>query len=225
MNVKLIAYTKGINGESPEKIIELAARTSHKSFSRMEEGSERKLIRHLIKLGHLSVLEHASATFRIKGISRACTHQLVRHRLASFTQESQRYVNEKNFEYIIPPDIQDSDNPEIEIYFNGAMEGLREIYRKLISLGIKKEDARFVLPNATISEIVMSANFREWLHIINLRVSKEAQWEIRELCILCWKELYKIAPTVFNVESFQNTTTKADYDNKEDIFRTKVIRD
>lgn len=213
MKVELIAYTKGVEGENPEKIIEVSARTSYKSYNRMGEDTEKKLIRHIIKLGHLSVLEHASATFRIKDISRACTHQLVRHRLSSFTQESQRYVNEKGFSYVIPDDIM--KNEKTHELFKKTMDELSKVYEELLSHGIKKEDARFVLPNAITSEIVMSANFREWLHIISLRVSKEAQWEIRELSILFWKELYKIAPTVFSIDSF---TGFSDYNFKKDIF-------
>ena len=217
MEVILIAYTKGLHGEPPEKIIELAARTSYKSFSRMGEGTEKKLIKHLMKLGHFSVIEHVSATFRVKGISRACTHQLVRHRLASFTQQSQRYVNEQEFEYVVPDDIR--NNPDAYLLFKKTMSYLSNIYKELLNKGIKKEDARFVLPNATTSEIVISANFREWLHIIGLRVSQEAQWEIRKLSILFWKELFKISPTVFHVESFLNYT---DYNFKEKIFKEYV---
>ncbi len=217
MDIELIAYTKGINGETPEKIIELAARTSYKSFSRMGEGTEKKLIAHLVRLGHLSVLEHAHAVFRVRGISRACTHQLVRHRLASFTQESQRYVNEEAFEYVIPDAISEESHA-LEL-FKKTMETLADTYKKLLDYGIKKEDARFVLPNATTSEIVVSANFREWLHIIELRVSREAQWEIRELSTLFWRELYKIAPVVFSLNSFSGTR---DYSFKKEIFEKYV---
>ncbi len=219
MNVQLIAYTKGIEGEPPEKIIELAARTSYKSFSRMGEGTEKRLIRHLVRLGHLSVLEHASATFRVKGISRACTHQLVRHRLASFTQESQRYVNEEGFSFVTPDAIQ-RDEKAKELFSN-TMKELSKVYKELLDMGIKKEDARFVLPNATTSEIVISANFREWLHIIGLRVSREAQWEIRRLSIQFWKELYGISPTVFHVDAFLEYR---DFDFKREIFEKYVDR-
>ncbi len=217
MDVQLIAYTKGVKGETPEKIIEIAARTSYKSFSKMGEGTEKKLIKHIIRLGHLSVLEHASATFRVRGISRACTHQLVRHRLASFTQESQRYVNEREFDYVVPDAIK--ENKEAFALFRDEMRYIAEIYAKFSNIGIKKEDARFVLPNATTSEIVISANFREWLHIIGLRVSNEAQWEIRELSTLFWRGLYSISPTVFHVDSFLGYK---DYDFKKEIFRKYV---
>ncbi len=220
MEIQLIAYTKGINGESPEKIIELSARTSYKSFSRMGEGTEKKLIAHLIRLGHLSVLEHASATFMVKGISRACTHQLVRHRLASFTQESQRYVNEKNFTYVVPDAMREHE--EAYKIFEELMKNAANAYSTLIELGIKKEDARFVLPNATTSEIVISANFREWLHIIGLRVSNEAQWEIRKLSVLFWTELYRIAPTVFSLDAFLDYK---DYQFKREMFEEYVRRE
>ena len=188
--VELLAMTP-----DPERIIELAARTSYKSFHRMGEGSAPALIRKLIRSGHESVLEHAYATFRIRGGSRAFTHQLVRHRLASYTQESQRYVDEAGFEYVTPPSVQ--GNPEALKVFGEAMEVAREAYRKLRELGVPKQDARFVLPNATTSEIVVSANFREWRHIFSLRCHPSAQWEIRKICLEILKILKEKAPSVF----------------------------
>src|SRR3990170_6774697 len=129
-----------------EKLIEEAGRTCYLSFGKIGKGSEKKFIKMLIKSGHLSVLEHAYATFRIKGGSRAFTHQLVRHRLCSYTQQSQRYVDEANFNYVEPDPIK--NNSKAHILFTKFMEEAKRSYSELQRLGIKNEDARFVLPNA-----------------------------------------------------------------------------
>ena len=171
--VELIAITP-----EPERVIEQAGRTCYLSFDRMEEDSHGGFIRRLIKMGHESPLEHAAATFRIRNCSRAMTHQLVRHRLMSVSQQSQRYVDEKGFAYVVPESMPD----EFLDDFHQDMTTIQEMYRKWRQRGLRKEDARFVLPNACTSEIVVSANFREWRHIFKLRISAKAQWEIRDAC-------------------------------------------
>ena len=158
-------------------------------------GARRSFIRNCIKRGHHSILEHASASFRITGASRAFTHQLVRHRLASFSQQSQRYVDETGFNYIIPADILADE--EAAAIFRDFMARAEETYRALRERGIKKEDARFVLPNASESQIVFSANFRELRMIFNLRLDRGAQWEIRRVCGEMLKILQNEAPAVF----------------------------
>jgi len=178
-----------------ELLIENVGRTSYLSFPKQQAGSEKNFIRMLLRNEHHSVLEHAYATFRIAGVSRACTHQLVRHRLCSFIQQSQRYVDEKDFRYIEPESIK--ANAEAHAMFTEFMEQARAIYTKLQGMKIRKEDARYVLPNATESQIVVSANFREWRHIIGLRGSPQSQWEIRRLAIAVLKILKEHAPTVF----------------------------
>jgi len=178
-----------------EKLIEGAGRTSYLSFDKQDEKSEKRFIRMLIKNEHLSVLEHAYATFRFSGVSRAFTHQLVRHRLASFIQQSQRYVDESNFHYIEPDSIK--ENPEAHSIFIEFIGRAKEAYLKLHRLKVKKEDARYVLPNAVESQIVVSANFREWRHIISLRGKLQSQWEIRRVAIEILKILKNHAPTVF----------------------------
>ncbi len=160
-----------------EKLIEAAGRTSYMSFDKQSQDSEKRFIRMLVKSGHHSVLEHAYATFRISGASRSFTHQLVRHRLCSIIQQSQRYVDESNFNYIEPDSIK--KNREAHSVFIDFMDKAKEAYLKLNGLEIKKEDARYVLPNAVESQIVVSANFREWRHVIDLRGKAQAQWEIR----------------------------------------------
>lgn len=188
--VELLAITP-----DAERVIEEAGRTCYLSFDKMTDDSAQRFIRNIIKSGHHSVLEHASATFRITGGSRSFTHQIVRHRVASFSQQSQRYVEESNFTVVAPPSIK--ENPEALALFNRAMEQARDAYRQLKGMNIRKEDARFVLPNAVTSEIVMTANLREWRHIIGLRLEKHAQWEIRLICGEILKKLAAHVPTVF----------------------------
>ncbi len=178
-----------------EKLIEAAGRTSYMSFDKQGQDSEKRFIRMLVKSGHHSVLEHAYATFRISGASRSFTHQLVRHRLCSFIQQSQRYVDESKFNYIEPDSVK--NNPKAHSIFIDFMSKAKETYVKLNGLKIKKEDARYVLPNAVESEIVVSANFREWRNIIDLRGKAQAQWEIRRVAIEILKILKKHAPNVF----------------------------
>ncbi|MDY6935317.1 MAG: FAD-dependent thymidylate synthase [Spirochaetota bacterium] len=189
-DVKLLAVT-----QDGEKLIEEAGRTCYLSIDRITENSEKQFIRNCIKSGHHSILEHASATFRIKGASRAFTHQLVRHRLASFSQQSQRYVNESEFNYILPPNI--LKNSKAHGIFKDFIESSRRVYKELREMGIKKEDARFVLPNALESQIIFTANFRELRHIFSLRLKKNAQWEIRRVCVEMLKIMQGVAPSVF----------------------------
>jgi thymidylate synthase (FAD) len=178
-----------------EKLIETAGRTSYLSFPKQREDTEKSFIRMLIKNQHLSVLEHAYATFRISGASRAFTHQLVRHRLCSFIQQSQRYVEESNFHYVEPDSVR--NDPEAHSIFIEAMDKAKEVYLKLQKLGIKKEDSRYVLPNAAESQIVVTANLREWRHVIGLRGKLQSQWEIRRVAIEILRILKNYAPTVF----------------------------
>ena len=178
-----------------EKLIEEAGRTCYLSFDKMDDTSEANFVRRCIKNGHHSILEHATASFRIRGASRAFTHQLVRHRVASFSQQSQRYVSEDEFNYVVPPDIQAS--PEAGALFDEFLETARTTYRRLREMGIKKEDARFVLPNALESEIVFSANFRELRHVFALRCARGAQWEIRGVCLAMLRLMQAEAPSVF----------------------------
>ena len=132
-----------------------------------------KLVEHLYKNGHHSVMEHIYFTFKIEGISRACSHQLVRHRMCSFTQRSQRYCSEDGFEYVKPPTIN-------EDLFRLDMEGLEKSY-KYYGKDAPNEDARYILPNACATSLYLSCNLRELIHIANERLCNRAQWEIREL--------------------------------------------
>ena len=139
-----------------------------------------KLIEHVISSGHYSTIEHIQVSFAISNVSRACTHQLVRHRHMSFSQKSQRYVKEKGqFDYIIPPTI--DRNPELKEKFVSFMGEISGKYQEFLEAGIPAEDARAVLPNATASSMVASLNLRELIHLANLRLCTRAQYEIRLL--------------------------------------------
>ena len=198
MKVKLINYTK-----NPERIIAQSARLCY-SDSGIDELNEKlsdesiiKLIKKIIKLRHYSVLEHANFTFAIEGISRVTSHQLVRHRIASFSQQSQRYVKikEKGFPYVIPKSIA-KDEKLIKI-FNEGIKKLDKIYNLFLDHDIATEDARYILPQAVETKIIVTANARELLHIFKLRCCNRAQWEIRELAKRMLKEVKAIAPNIF----------------------------
>lgn len=190
MKVELLSITP-----DAEKLIETAGRISHLSYDKQTEDSYKEFIKRIIKLGHFSILEHAYATFKISGISRACSHQLVRHRICSITQQSQRYVDESNFEYIIPDSVR--NNLKAYELFTDFVNKAKSVYIELLKLGIKKEDVRYVLPNATTTQIIMTANFREWRHIIELRGNINSQWEIRRIMIEILKILKSYAPNCF----------------------------
>jgi len=191
MIIELLAYTP-----EPEKLIEQAGRTCYLSHDKITPESAGIFIRGAIKRGHESILEHASATFRISEVSRALSHQLVRHRLASYSQQSQRYVKEDQFGYTIPESI--SNNECFKAYFHNHMLETQKLYDHFVVNGINPEDARSILPNACHTEMVMTANFREWRGILKLRCEKHAQREIRILCKNIGQKLLDIAPNVFS---------------------------
>ena len=149
-------------------------------FKNITSDKEKKLalIKRVISSGHYSTIEHIQLTFAINNISRAATHQLVRHRHMSFSQKSQRYVKEKGeFDYIVPKAI--NDNPELLKKFEDFMKQTADLYQDFVSNGIKGEDARAILPNASSSSMVASLNLRELIHLANLRLCTRAQLEIR----------------------------------------------
>jgi thymidylate synthase (FAD) len=201
MHVRLIAITHYLPGETQpeppnsEGLLEHAGRICYRSEAGGTPDATARFIARRVQEGHESIIEHASATFEISGISRACSHQLVRHRLASYSQESQRYVDMSDPEWVVPPQI--AGDPEALRIWNEFVETAKATYRRLREQGIKKEDARFLLPNATATRLVMTANFRELLHIFRLRISPHAQWEIRDLCVRMLEAVYLHAPSVF----------------------------
>jgi len=197
LKVKLLRYTA-----DAELLCGTAALTSTKSGSpsetleKMNMVTAKRIIKRVTGYGHVSVIEHASFTFSIEGVSRAMTHQLVRHRIASFTQQSQRYVTYDTLEkYVTPPSI--TNNAESQKIFDETLEKISETYQKLLKLGIKKEDARFILPNAAKTNIIVTMNARELRHFFNLRCCTRSQWEIREVAIEMLKQAKKTAPALF----------------------------
>ncbi len=193
----------------PEAVVAMAAKLCYSSANidelkkNIETKDQKRFIEKLVKMGHLSPIEHISFTFGIEGISRACSHQLVRHRLASYSQQSQRYVSEKGH-YIIPPSIkEDAETRKLfERFMLEAQKAYDLLIGKLNEKGIKDEaanqDARFVLPNAAETKIVVTMNARELLHFFNVRCCERAQWEIREAAFQMLQEAKKAAPVIFS---------------------------
>ncbi len=220
MKVKLIAHTA-----MPEKVVAAAAKLCYSDTGAMEllEGmSDEKaenFVHMLNTIGHESPIEHASFSFAIEGVSRSLLAQITRHRLASFSVQSQRYVRITDFSYVTPPEIK--AEPEALQLYEETMQNCVESYRKLTEILEQKhyqaflqegctekqarqkaekkaiEDARFVLPNASETKMVVTMNARELLHFFRLRCCNRAQWEIRELAKAMRKEVYSIAPALF----------------------------
>ncbi|MBI5562322.1 MAG: FAD-dependent thymidylate synthase [Deltaproteobacteria bacterium] len=196
MHVELLNSTP-----EPEKTVALAAKLCYSDASIREleakttSISYEKFLGKILKMGHLSVLEHASFTFGIEGISRAASHQLVRHRLASYSQQSQRYVKVKTPERVTPPSI--AAAPEARKRFEDALEAAYAAYGGLLEAGIPAEDARFVLPNAAATKIIVTMNARELLHFFRLRCCERAQWEIRGMATLMLALAKRKAPFIF----------------------------
>jgi thymidylate synthase (FAD) len=197
LKVRLLRYTA-----DAELLCGAAALTSTRSgspsetFQSIDSETAKRIIRRVTGYGHVSVIEHASFTFSIEEVSRAMTHQLVRHRIASYTQQSQRYVTYDTLEkYVTPPTI--TNNTEAKKLFDETLEKISETYKKLLRLGIPKEDARFILPNAAKTNIIVTMNARELRHFFNLRCCARAQWEIREVAIEMLRQAKKAAPALF----------------------------
>jgi thymidylate synthase (FAD) len=192
MKVELIAVTQPVDGGTSEKLLEHAGRVCYRSSN---QGNPGRFLENRIREGHESIIEHASATFEISGISRACSHQLVRHRLASYSQESQRYVDMSDPEFIVPPDV--AQNPAAKEIWDRFMAGVAATYRQLRAHGVHKEDARFILPNAAATRIVVTMNFRALRHFFFTRCDPAAQWEIRALAAEMLRLIHGRAPSVF----------------------------
>ena len=192
MDVTLLYHTP-----EPERAVATAARLCYAPVGGRElmesltDEKIRKVLATIMTSGHFSTLEHASYTFAVEGVSRALTHQLVRHRLASYNQQSQRYVKFKEEPPIVRPASVDT-NPEAAQAFDEAIEACWQAYDKLVQAGVPAEDARYILPNACETKIVVTMNIRELMHFFSNRCCNRAQWEIRELA---WKMLELVRPT------------------------------
>lgn len=197
MHVELLYHTP-----DPERAIATAARLCYapvgaaELMETMPEERVKSVLATIMSSGHFSTLEHASYTFAIDGVSRALTHQLVRHRIASFNQQSQRYVKFKDGVAVVKP-ASVTASPETEAVFDEAIEACVTAYRKLLDAGVPAEDARYLLPNAAESKIVVTMNVRELLHFFSLRCCNRAQWEIREMAHRMLELARPTAPFVF----------------------------
>lgn len=171
-------------------------------YDAMTSDESVEYIKLAIKLGHESVLEHASFTFIAEDVSRTLTHQLVRHRIASYTQQSQRHVKPDEPTYVLPSfdyvSDEFADRESIEIEFKDFMQKAWNLYRDVLSLGAKPEDARFILPGGCTTKIIITMNARELRHFFKLRCSKHAQWEIREMATEMLRLCCRVAPIIFD---------------------------
>ena len=184
MMVKLVRHTP-----EPERTVAMSARLCYSPIGaaqleeKISDEQAANLVRKLVSMGHLSTLEHVTFTFAIEGVSRVLTHQLVRHRIASYSQQSQRYVKEHDFETIVPASI--ASKPEAKAKFDKLM------------IDIPAEDARYILPNATETKIVCTFNARSLLNFFSLRCCTRAQWEIRALANEMLRQCRAVAPVIF----------------------------
>lgn len=198
MLVKLIAWSSGLV-KDPRRLVLLAIKTSAGKLKEkplehyLKEYPEDRLSEWLLQaVKYPSTLEHITFTFYIEGISRVTSHQLVRHRIASYTQESQRYSTAEN-DYITPPSIA---NNRWELKFKEYVNKAYELYNEMIKSGIPYEDARYILPQASSTRLLMTVNLREFIHIACLRTSIHAQWEIKELLNSMVNEVSKVIPEI-----------------------------
>lgn len=197
MHVELLYHTP-----DPERAIATAARLCYapvgasELMETMPEERIKSVLATIMGSGHFSTLEHASYTFAVEGVSRALTHQLVRHRIASFNQQSQRYVKFKDgLEVVVPPTV--AADEQTAAVFDEAIAGCIAAYEALLEAGIPAEDARYLLPNAAETKIVITMNVRELLHFFNLRCCNRAQWEIREMAHKMLELARPTAPYIF----------------------------
>jgi thymidylate synthase (FAD) len=198
LKVKLLSYTP-----EPDRLVAAAANLCYSPvgiediLERISPAKVERLLKGLKESGHESPIEHCSFSFGIEGVSRALTHQLVRHRIASFSQQSQRYVKLGCFEAIKPPSIEKT--PETAAVFDTVMAQITEAYQKLLEAGVPAEDARFVLPNACESKIIATFNARSLMHFLAIRTCTRAQWEIRQLALEMQQLVREVAPLLFTL--------------------------
>jgi thymidylate synthase (FAD) len=221
LNVQLIARTEFFppadidwetDAEGGQALAEFAGRACYQSWSKPNPrtATNAGYLRHILEVGHLSVLEHGSVTFYISGISRSCTHELIRHRHFSYSQLSQRFVPEGDSNIVAPPAMK--GDAELEALLTKVTDHTRQAYLDLLAALEEKfanvpnatlrrkqarQAARAVLPNATETRIVVTGNYRAWRHFIAMRASEHADVEIRELAIECLRQLQDVAPNVF----------------------------
>ncbi|MCL2826717.1 MAG: FAD-dependent thymidylate synthase [Eggerthellaceae bacterium] len=197
MKVELLYHTL-----EPERAVAMAARLCYapiggeELIESMSEQQVGKVLATIMASRHFSALEHASYTFAVEGVSRALTHQLVRHRVASFNQQSQRYVAYHDGLDVVKPATVRA-NAQAEAVFDAAINAALDAYKRLLDAGVPAEDARYLLPNAAETKIVVTMNIRELLHFFELRCCNRAQWEIHELADLMLELVRPTAPAIF----------------------------
>lgn len=194
MNVQLLAHTP-----APEQLVAASAKLCYSAASiadlaAIEADKAAEFIDKLPE-AHQSPFEHVSFTFGIEGVSRAMLAQITRHRIASFSVQSQRYVNMFDFQYIVPESI--AKHKEILAEYENIMYLIGDAYRMFRQLGIPAEDARFVLPNACETQMIVTMNARELMHFFSLRCCKRAQWEIRAVADEMLRLCKEVAPEIF----------------------------
>lgn len=192
MIVKLLACT-----QNADAICAAAGKSCYSERSSADllgKSDPEKTLGKIVGMGHLSVVEHASFTFSVEGVSRSLTHQLVRHRIASFSQQSQRYVSLKEPTYVIPETV--AADPECKALYEKTMDDIWKAYNKLCET-VPPEDARYVLPNGCTTNITITMNARELLHFFSLRCCNRAQWEIREMADQMLALCKEVSPTIF----------------------------
>lgn len=196
MQVTLLAHTP-----DPERVIAAAARLCYSPVSAAElkekisDEEIGRLLKIILRSGHLSTCEHPSFTFGIDGISRTCSHQLVRHRLASYSQQSQRYVRYSVPELVVPPLV--AADESLSKQFKESTLAAFDRYMEFLEAGVDPEDARYLLPQAVATKIVVTMNARELLHFFTLRTCERAQWEIRAMAEEMLIKVYPLAPRIF----------------------------
>jgi thymidylate synthase (FAD) len=193
----------------PEEVVAMAAKLCYSGSDieglqqKIRAKEQKAFVEKLVSIGHMSPIEHVSFTFGVEGISRACSHQIVRHRVASYSQQSQRYVREAEFDYVIPDTIKNDKalTSKFKNYMKKAQEGYDVVIKALEEKGITGEnasqDARFLLPNAAETKIVITMNARELLHFFRVRCCNRAQWEIRAMAIEMLRLVQEQAPVIF----------------------------
>ena len=195
IQVELISYTP--ESEMVAKIAGLICYSAENDLGEIKNKAKIKPDEYLgkiIKNGHLSIIEHNMYVFYVTGISRTTSHQLVRKRIASFSQQSQRYVNADNFVYIVPDEIKKS---KYGVEYEDLIKQSHLLYQKMIQEGIEKEDARYILPNATSTQLIVSMNAHALVDFFAVRICERSQWEIREIAERMLEEVRKVSPTIF----------------------------
>ena len=194
MIVKLLSYTQ--NADALCAAAGNSCYSEKPSYQLMDMKDPEKVLGRIVGMGHHSVIEHAYFTFSVEGVSRSLTHQLVRHRVASFSQQSQRYVPLTQPTYVVPETVK--NDPECLEIYESVMDEIWSAYNKLAEK-VPAEDARYVLPNGCTTNITVTMNARELLHFFSLRCCNRAQWEIREMADQMLKLCREVSPTIFAV--------------------------